>query len=73
MILTQLGLGENATIVAIEGGRDLRQKLLLRGLFEGKAVRLVSNFNYGPVIVEVDRSLVAIGRGMAKKIQVVRC
>ncbi len=71
MTLAQLSLGKTATIVEIEGGRGLRQKLLLIGLFEGKAVRVVSN--YGPIIVEVDRSLVAIGYGMAQKIQVERC
>lgn len=67
MTLTQLGIGETATIVAIEGGRNLRQKLLLRGLFEGMVVRLVSNPDSGPVVVEVERSIVAIGRGMVKK------
>ena len=71
MMLGQLGIGERARIVAIEGGRGLRQKLFLRGLFEGKVVRVVSN--YGPVTVEVDRSVVAIGRGMAQKIIVERC
>lgn len=73
MTLAQLGIGESATIVAIEGGRDLRQRLLLEGLFESKTVRVVSNPDYGPVVVEVERSLIAIGRGMAQKIQVVRC
>jgi ferrous iron transport protein A len=71
MTLSQLGIGELARIVAIEGGRGLRQKLYLRGLFEGKVARVVSN--YGPVTVEVDRSVVAIGRGMAQKIIVARC
>jgi len=68
MGLTQLKTGETAKIVAIEGGRGLKQKLLLRGLFEGKLLRVVSN--HGPVTVEVDRSIVAIGRGMAQKIVV---
>lgn len=71
MMLSQLGIGGMARIVAIEGGRGLRQKLFLRGLFEGKVVRMISN--YGPVTVEVDRSIVAIGRGMAQKIMVARC
>lgn len=68
MVLTQLRIGETAKIVAIEGGRGLKQKLFLRGLFEGKVVRVISN--HGPVTVEVDRSIVAIGRGMAQKIVV---
>jgi len=71
MMLSQLGTGETARIMAIAGGRGLRQKLFLRGLFEGKAVRVVSN--YGPVTVEVERSTIAIGRGMAHKIIVARC
>ncbi|MEA3442708.1 MAG: FeoA domain-containing protein [Chloroflexota bacterium] len=70
MMLNQLGIGEMARIMAVEGGRGLRQKLFLRGLFEGKVVRVVSS--YGPVTVEVDRSVVAIGRGMAQKIVVER-
>ncbi len=71
MTLTQLRAGEVVRIVAIEGGHGLRQKLFLRGLFEGKVIRVVSN--YGPITVEVDRNVVAIGRGMAQKIVVMRC
>ena len=70
MVLTQLRIGETARIMAIEGGRGLRQKLFLRGLIEGKVVRVISN--QGPVTVEVDRSVVAIGRGMAHKIMVTK-
>lgn len=66
MILTQLRIGEKARIMAIEGGRGLKQKLFLRGLIEGKVIRVVSN--YGPVIVEINGNIVAIGRGMARKI-----
>ena len=70
MVLAQLRIGETARIMAIEGGRGLRQKLFLRGLIEGKVVRVVSN--YGPMTVEVDRNVVAIGRGMAQKIAVTK-
>lgn len=71
MVLAQLRIGEKVRIVAIGGGQGLRQKLLLRGLFEGKVVRVISN--YGPMTVEVDRSIIAIGRGMARKVEVERC
>ena len=71
MVLAQLGAGEAARIMAIEGGRGLRQKLFLRGLAEGKIIRVVSS--NGPVVVEVDRNVIAIGRGMARKIDVGRC
>jgi len=68
--LTELRPGEWARIVAVEGGRGLRQKLLLRGLFEGSIVRVVSS--RGPVTVEVNRNIVSIGRGMARRISVKR-
>ena len=69
LMLTQLREHELAQIVAIEGGHSLRQKLFLRGLFEGSIIRVISC--QGPITVEVDRNMVSIGRGMAQKIMVV--
>ncbi len=68
--LSQLKPGEVGRVMAVEGGHGIRQKLFLRGLFEGSVVRVISC--YGPVTVEVDRSTVSIGRGMAQKIIVKR-
>jgi ferrous iron transport protein A len=70
MMLIQLKPNELARIVAIEGGYELRQKLYLRGIFEGCFVRMISCS--GPVTVEVDRNIISIGRGMAQKIRVMR-
>jgi Fe2+ transport system protein FeoA len=58
------------TTMAVEGGHGIRQKLFLRGLFEGSVVRMISC--YGPVTIEVDRNMVSIGRGMAQKVIVRR-
>lgn len=66
--LAQVRPGESARIVEIGGGHGIRQKLQLRGLFEGGIVRVIST--NGPVTVEVDRSIISIGRGMAQKIRV---
>jgi len=70
LTLSQLRPGEQGRVMAVEGGRGIRQKLFLRGLFEGSVVRMISC--YGPVTVEVDRNTVSIGRGMAQKIIVRR-
>ena len=70
LTLSQLKPGEQGRVIVIEGGRGIRQRLLLRGLFEGSVVRMISC--YGPVTVEVDRNTVSIGRGMAQKIIVSR-
>jgi len=71
MTLGQLRTGETARIMAIGGGRGLRQRLYLRGLSEGKVIRVISNS--GPVTIELDRNVIALGRGMAQKIMVARC
>ncbi len=68
--LSQLNPGEQGRVMAIEGGHGIRQKLLLRGLSEGSMIRVISC--YGPVTVEVDRSTVSLGRGMAQKVIVRR-
>jgi len=68
MIITELKAGEWAKILTIEGGYGFRQKLLLRGIFEGSLVRVISN--RGPVTIEIDRNIVSLGRGMAKRIRV---
>lgn len=70
MMLDELKPGELAKIMVVEGGRGLRQKLSLRGISEGDFVRVISN--HGPVTVEVNRNTVSIGRGMARKIRVMR-
>ena len=70
LTLSQLKPGEQGRVMVIEGGRGVRQKLFLRGLFEGSVVRVISCS--GPVTVEVARNTVSIGRGMAQKIIVRR-
>ena len=68
-ILINLRPRERAKVVAIGGGWGIRQKLSLRGIQEGSKIRMISSYP-GPVIIEVNRNMVALGRGMAGKIMV---
>ena len=68
--LSQMKPGEPVRIIEIGGGHGIRQKLNLRGISEGSVVRVISV--NGPITIEVDRSVVSIGRGMAQKIRVTR-
>lgn len=68
--LSQMKPGEPVRIMEIGGGHGIRQKLNLRGISEGSVVRVISV--NGPITIEVDRSVVSIGRGMAQKIRVTR-
>jgi Fe2+ transport system protein FeoA len=69
--LYELQPGEWARIISIEGGHHFRQRLYLRGIKEGDIVRMVSSIR-GPVVVEVNRSIIALGRGMARKIRIIK-
>ena len=72
-LLTELGQGQEATIVAVQGGRGMRVRLRNLGLVEGQIIRKLSALAWGgPVVVEANRSQIAIGRGMARRI-LVRC
>lgn len=72
-LLTELPPGGQGTIIAVQGGRGFQTRLRNLGLAEGQMIRKVSHLAWGgPVVVEVKRSQVAIGRGMARKI-LVRC
>lgn len=70
MILNELHPGERGRVTGIEGGHRLRQKLALRGIAEGCVLTMVSS-SCGPVAVEVRGSTLALGRCMARHIQVV--
>jgi ferrous iron transport protein A len=69
--LTELEAGQEATIVAILGGRGMQSRMRGMGLTEGQRVRKVSALALGgPIVVRVNRAQVAIGRGMARRILV---
>jgi ferrous iron transport protein A len=69
--LTELKLGEEATIAAVQGGRGMQVRLRNMGLVEGQLVRKLSALAWGgPVVVMVKRTQIAIGRGMARRILV---
>ncbi len=72
-LLTELIQGQEGTIVSVRGGWGMQSRLRNLGLIEGQRIRKLSALAWGgPVVVEVKRTQVAIGRGMAGRIAV-RC
>ncbi len=71
MVLSDLSQGQSCRVIAIDGGMGLRQKLLLRGITEGSTIRIIARQG-GPVVLEVNRSTIALGAGMADRIRVKR-
>jgi len=69
--LNQLRAGESGVVRGISGGLGMISRLESLGLRPGKVVTKVSSqFLAGPVTVMVDGRQLAIGRGMAAKVQV---
>lgn len=67
--LAKMGAGQSGTIVRVEGGQGLVSRLNALGVRVGKRVTKVSSmFMRGPVAIEVDRTQLAIGFGMASKV-----
>jgi ferrous iron transport protein A len=80
-----LNSGEKAEIIEIRGqrcyhpchcdhscSRDKQYRVEDMGIRVGKSVQMLSNGGRGPLLLKVDESRIAIGRGMAMKIMVRR-
>jgi ferrous iron transport protein A len=73
-----LNRGEQAEIIEIKGqqacapGSGKKQLCHIEdlGLRIGKTVEMLNNEGSGPVLLKIDESRIAIGRGMAMKIMV---
>jgi Fe2+ transport system protein FeoA len=69
MTLKDLKIGEEATIVMINGGQGIHAKLESMGLREGSRIAKKSTvLAGGPVIVQAGSTQIAIGSGMVNRI-----
>ncbi len=62
--LSSFAEGERARLAGIEAGPGLRARLAAMGLVPGVQVLMVRNSGYGPAVVEVKGTRLALGRGM---------
>jgi ferrous iron transport protein A len=69
--LTQMQSGQSGILAEISGGYGLVNRLNALGLRPGKRVTKISSMLMrGPVTVRMDRTEIAIGFGIARKIMV---
>ena len=67
--LTQMKTGQNGTVVQVQGGRGLVNRLNALGIRPGSRItKLSSMVMRGPITIQVNRAQVAVGFGMAKRI-----
>lgn len=70
--LSDLSVGEVATIFSFQVGRIENNRLASLGFTPGAHINITQNFGHGPMIVTIRGSRVALGRGEAAKIFVMR-
>jgi len=69
--LARMRAGQSGMVLRIEGGHGLVNRLNALGIIPGKRITKISSMLMrGPVTVEVDRTQVAVGFGMASRILV---
>jgi ferrous iron transport protein A len=69
--ILNLDVEKRARISKLEGGIEFQRKLACLNIRAGKFIKKIAVQPFrGPIIVEIDRRKIAIGRGMANKIYV---
>jgi ferrous iron transport protein A len=69
--IVNLRSGQSGTVIGIQGGYGMTRKLERLGIINGKQIRKLSGqLMKGPVIVQVGRTQVGIGFGMASRVLV---
>ncbi len=67
--LNRMQTGQSGTVIQIEGGRGLINRLDALGIRPGKRITKISSMLMrGPVTIQIDRAQVAIGFGIASRI-----
>ncbi len=67
--LTSLAINQTAIVRHFIGGHHFQHKLRMMGIREGKVVKLLASQPLmGPIVIEIDRRELTIGRRMAKHI-----
>lgn len=70
--LSTLKAGETGLVKELHGGHWIVSRLAALGFTLDAEVRMVQNYSHGPLIVTVHDTRIALGRGQARKIGVVK-
>ena len=70
MSLSKVNVGQKVVLNYMKYGLSLRKKLQEMGLTSGVEFVVISKTNSGPIIIEIRGTRLALGRGIAEKIDV---
>ena len=66
--LSELTVGEASIVHAFQGGSGVNNRLGSLGFTPGVQITMIQNFGWGPLIVIVRGTRIALGRGEASQI-----
>ncbi len=69
-VLATVGRGQSCTVMSVLGGGTVRQRCLALGIIPGQEITVFQNDGWGPVLIGINTSRLALGRGLAEKIMV---
>jgi Fe2+ transport system protein FeoA len=69
--LTSFNEREEGIVHSISGGRGITSRLAAMGIASGIKVRILRNTG-GPVVVQANETRIAIGRGQASRIMLIK-
>jgi ferrous iron transport protein A len=72
MPLSELPAGEHACIIALGFGRGISIRLSTLGFTPGAELTMIQNYGYGPLVVTIRDTRIALGRREARSILVQR-
>ena len=67
-LLSDFKKDEKVKILNVNCGKGFSRRLCDLGLFEGTEIEIIKNDNFGPIIIQILKSKIALGRGEASKI-----
>jgi len=70
--LSKLLSGQSGIVNTYMGKRGMLGRCLSLGFTPGSRIKMVENYNKGPVMVKIHDTTVAVGRGLAEKIMVIK-
>lgn len=67
--LTAFKPGDKIQIKRVGCGKNFKCRLYELGLFDGALVQIIKNDGFGPIVLKVFDSKIALGRGEAEKVK----
>lgn len=68
--LNEFQKGDSVLVKKVDCGKEFNCRLTELGLFNGAEIEIIKNDNFGPLLIKILDSKIALGRNEANKIYV---